>query len=52
MTNLVERAVWAQVRVGGNTQENAEVESLPNGSQSSKNETLPVSKRFSELLAI
>ena len=32
MANIVERAGWVQVRVGGNTQENAElVPSLPNG---------------------
>lgn len=32
MTNLIERAGWVQVRVGGNTQESAElVSSLPNG---------------------
>ncbi|KAH8979522.1 hypothetical protein EDB83DRAFT_2537237 [Lactarius deliciosus] len=32
MANLVERVGWVQVRVGGNSQENAElVESLPNG---------------------
>ena len=32
MANLVERAGWVQVRVGGNTQESAElVANLPNG---------------------
>lgn len=32
MANLVQRAGWVQVRVGGNTQESAElVSSLPNG---------------------
>ncbi|KAF8267751.1 hypothetical protein EI94DRAFT_1729509 [Lactarius quietus] len=32
MANLVERAGWVQIRVGGNTQEDAElVSSLPNG---------------------
>ena len=32
MSNLVERAGWVQVRIGGNTQESAElVPSLPNG---------------------
>ena len=32
MANIVERAGWVQVRVGGNTQDTAElVESLPNG---------------------
>ena len=37
MANLVERAGWVQVRVGGNTQENAElVSSLPNGTMLAK----------------
>ncbi|KAH8977414.1 hypothetical protein EDB92DRAFT_1999798 [Lactarius akahatsu] len=37
MANLVERVGWVQVRVGGNSQENAElVESLPNGAMLAK----------------
>ena len=37
MANIVERAGWVQVRVGGNTQENAElVPSLPNGTMLAK----------------
>jgi hypothetical protein len=37
MANLVERAGWVQIRIGGNTQENAElVASLPNGTMLAK----------------
>ena len=37
LANLVERAGWAQVRVGGNSQESAElVSSLPNGTMLAK----------------
>lgn len=37
MANLVERVGWVQVRVGGNSQENAElVASLPNGTMLAK----------------
>jgi hypothetical protein len=37
MSNLVERAGWVQVRVGGNSQESAElVSSLPNGTMLAK----------------
>jgi hypothetical protein len=37
MANLVERAGWVQVRVGGNSQESAElVSSLPNGTMLAK----------------
>jgi hypothetical protein len=37
MANIVERAGWVQVRVGGNSQESAEmVNSLPNGSMLAK----------------
>ena len=37
MANLIERAGWVQVRVGGNSQESAElVSSLPNGTMLAK----------------
>jgi len=37
MSNLIERAGWVQVRVGGNSQESAElVSSLPNGTMLAK----------------
>ncbi|KAH9061953.1 hypothetical protein EDB87DRAFT_1716698 [Lactarius vividus] len=37
MANLVERVGWVQIRVGGNSQENAElVENLPNGAMFAK----------------